>query len=157
MLIGLFLVWWVIVCVRGYDFATPQLVNSINRLELNFLKRNMIIRLVAVGSVAITCFMLFTASIFIEGVNINYVFNPIRLAYNDLIHFCLLFIALFTFGVNSIYQKALTQLIYQKANPSLNTVEKVKLFNFLFNAGVMLFALCLDIQLIYRALSSNIM
>lgn len=101
--------------------------------------------------------MLFTASIFIEGVNINYVFNPIRLAYNDLIHFCLLFIALLTFGVNSIYQKALTQLIYQKANPSLNTVEKVKLFNFLFNAGVMLFALCLDIQLIYRALSSNIM
>lgn len=151
------MVWWVIVCVRGYDFATPQLVNSINRLELNFLKRNMIIRLVAVGSVAITCFMLFTASIFIEGVNINYVFNPIRLAYNDLIHFCLLFIALLTFGVNSIYQKALTQLIYQKANPSLNTVEKVKLFNFLFNAGVMLFALCLDIQLIYRALSSNIM
>lgn len=116
----------------------------------------MITRLIAVGSVAVTCFVLSATSYFIDMTHSKYVFNPKELPYTDLLHLILIFLAIFTLAANSIYQKALTQLAYQKANPSQNIVKSVKKFNVLFNLGVILFALCFDVQLIYRALNINI-
>lgn len=156
LFIAVFLVGWLIMCVRGYSFETPYYVNSINRLELRLLRINMITRLVAVGSVAFTCLVLSAASYFIDMAYAKYVFNPIELPYTDLIHLSLLFVAMFTLTANSIYQKAFTQLVYQRANPSLNIVKRVKRFNVFFNMGVILFALCLDIQFFYRAFNINI-
>lgn len=154
--IAVFLVVWIMLCVRGYDFNTPYYVNSVTRLELQLLKVNLITRLIAVGSVAVTCFALSATSYFVDMAHSKYVFNPKELPYTDLIHLILLFLAMFTFAANSIYQKGLTQLGYQKANPSQNIVKSVKKFNVLFNVGVILFALCFDAQLIYRALNINI-
>lgn len=156
LFIAVFLVGWLIMCVRGYSFETPYFVNSINRLELRLLRINMITRLVAVGSVAFTCLVLSAASYFIDMAYAEYVFNPIELPYTDLIHLSLLFVAMFTLTANSIYQKAFTQLVYQRANPSLNIVKRVKRFNVFFNMGVILFALCLNIQFFYRAFNLNI-
>lgn len=156
LFIAIFLVGWLIMCVRGYSFETPYYVNSINRLELRLLRINMITRLVAVGSVAFTCLVLSAASYFIDMAYAKYVFNPIELPYTDLIHLSLLFVALFTLTANSIYQKAFTQLVYQRANPSLNIVKRVKRFNVFFNMGVILFALCLDLHFFYRAFNINI-
>ena len=156
LFIAVFLVGWLIMCVRGYSFETPYYVNSINRLELRLLRINMITRLVAVGSVAFTCLVLSAASYFIDMAYAEYVFNPIELPYTDLIHLSLLFVALFTLTANSIYQKAFTQLVYQRANPSLNIVKRVKRFNVFFNMGVILFALCLDLHFFYRAFNLNI-
>ena len=156
LFIAVFLVGWLIMCVRGYSFETPYYVNSINRLELRLLRINMITRLVAVGSVAFTCLVLTAASYFIDMAYAKYVFNPIELPYTDLIHLSLLFVAMFTLTANSIYQKAFTQLVYQRANPSLNIVKRVKRFNVCFNMGVILFALCLNIQFFYRAFNLNI-
>lgn len=156
LFIAVFLVGWLIMCVRGYSFETPYYVNSINRLELRLLRINMITRLVAVGSVAFTCLVLSAASYFIDMAYAKYVFNPIELPYTDLIHLSLLFVALFNLTANSIYQKAFTQLVYQRANPSLNIVKRVKRFNVFFNMGVILFALCLDLHFFYRAFNINI-
>ena len=156
LFIAVFLVGWLIMCVRGYSFETPYYVNSINRLELRLLRINMITRLVAVGSVAFTCLVLSAASYFIDMAYAKYVFNPIELPYTDLIHLSLLFVALFTLTANSIYQKAFTQLVYQRANPSLNIVKRVKRFNVFFNMGVILFAFCLDLHFFYRAFNINI-
>lgn len=147
---------WVMVCVKGYDFEIPNFVNSIMRLELQILKVNMIIRLIAVGSVAVTCFVLSAAAYFIDMSYTKYVFSPTELPYTDLFQLSLLILAMFIFAANSIYQKALTQLTYQRANPSINIVNRAKRFNVLFNIGVILFAVCLDIQLIYTALNINI-
>lgn len=154
--IAVLLLAWLIMCVRGYEFEVPYYVNSINRLELHILKMNMITRLIAVGSVALTCLVLSAASYFIDIAYSKYVFNPIELPYTDLIHLSMLFVAMFTFAANLIYQKALTQLVYQRANPSLSIVKRVKKFNVLFNMGIILFALCLDLHLFYRAFNINI-
>lgn len=156
LFIAVFLVGWLIMCVRGYSFETPYYVNSIKRLELRLLRINMITRLVAVGSVAFTCLVLSAASYFIDMAYAKYVFNPIELPYTDLIHLSLLFVAMFTLTANSIYQKAFTQLVYQRANPSLNIVKRVKRFNVFFNMGVIIFALCLDLHFFYRAFNINI-
>lgn len=154
--IAVFLVGWLIMCVRGYNFETPYYVNSINRLELRLLRINMITRLVAVGSVAFTCLVLSAVSYFIDMAYSKHVFNPVELPLTDLIHLIMLLVAMFTFAANLIYQTALTQVVHQKANPSLSIVERVKRFNLLFNIGVILFALCLDLQFIYRAFNINI-
>lgn len=156
LLITVFLVAWMIMVAWDYEFKTPYYLNSINRLELHILKINMITRLVAVGSVAFTCMVLAVAAYFVDIAYSRYVFNPIKLPYTDLINLSLLFIAMFIFATNSIYHKALNQIVYQKANPSLSIVKRAKKFNVLFNMGIILFALCLDIQLFYRAFNINI-
>lgn len=144
------------ICAWGYDFETPHFVSSVNRIESHILKVNMITRLIAVGSVALTCFVLSAFAYFIDISYTEYIFKSVELPYSDFIKLGFCILALLIATASLIYQRALTQLNYQKANLSIHVVNRAKKFNLLFNIGVILFALCLDMQIVYAALYINI-
>lgn len=148
-----FLVLWLIVSIKSYDFGDMVYASAINRLEVEILKSNIVARQIAVSLVAVAHLIILLLAIFVNKSYPNYIFNPQSLPYSDHLLGMLVVTGFLTMFASQISQKALNQLLFQKENLSFSIVQRAKKFNRLFNFGVVLFSVCLVLQLAYKALN----
>lgn len=148
-----FLTVWLVVSIKSSDFGDMVHASAINRLEVNILKSNIFARQIAVTLVLISHLILLVLAIFVNQSYSDSIFNPQDLPYSDYLLTLLVITGFLTIMANSISQKALNQLSFQKENLSFKLVQRAKKFNVLFNIGVVAFATCLVLQLAYKAIN----
>lgn len=151
--VSVFLVVWIVVSFKSFDFNSPVYASSITRLQLQLWRSNFIAKQIAVGSVAITFNVILILAIFVDKNYSEQIFRGPSLPYSDVFVLLLLCFGGLTLFAHSITQKTLSQLETQKANLSATLVDKVKRFNQMFNFGVVCFGLILVLQLVYKSIN----
>lgn len=144
---------WLVISIKSSDFGDMVYASAINRLEVNILKSNILARQIAVSLVLISHLIVLALAIFVNESYSDYIFNPQNLPYSDYLLALLIITGFLTMFANSLSQKALNQLSFQKENLSFSLVQRAKKFNTLFNIGVVSFATCLVLQLAYKAVN----
>ncbi|EOZ8645529.1 hypothetical protein ACQWTT_001280 [Acinetobacter baumannii] len=151
--ICIFLIIWIVVSIKSFDFSNHVYASSITRLQLQLWKSNFIAKQIAVGLVAITFVGIWLLAIFVDRSYSDQIFRGPQLPYSDLFVLLLISFGVLTLFSHSITQKTLSQLETQKANLSAILVDKVKRSNQIFNFSIVGFGVTLVLQIAYKTIN----